>query len=267
MTHLVEQLIKLNQKYADLQIKSNIDKQSSLEKLAKLEINLAEAIDKNNKLEATVKIKKEEIHKLKIRNKVIENSNKDNEEKLKEISELRLQVTQFKNDMKNSETTEKRLKDAIKRKREELIQEKRLRKQTKSETTESRTPSVSYSKLEQSNKKLHKENTDLKEQNKILKAKLDDLSNKEKDSKKAFVTPQKLSQSFVVPLSGEASTKYQTGGQKTNTFSQAVAESPTKRIQKLGKTIDSRAVSYKKLPTLSEIMSVERPHKPSPKRS
>ena len=201
--------------------------------------------------------------------RVLDKGKREAEEKLKEIGELRRQVTMLKTDMVKSEATEKKLKDAIKKKKEELAKEKKLRKQTSSNTlvTTSKTREVN-NKLEKDIRSLLGDNTKLKEENKILRNRVSELVSN-KDMNPAYYRTghptSKLNSSLSVPLSIQNPTF------SSNLYESNLKDRNEKRREFLtrkscDKFPEYRATSYKVLPTLAELTNKDK-KRPSSKGS
>lgn len=272
-SQLAEQLIDITTKYSDLKIKSSKDLATLKDKKNKLAVELNEAKEQceswKNKFDELTNSSKEEIHKLKVKVRVLDKGKREAEEKLKEIGELRRQVTMLKTDMVKSEATEKKLKDAIKKKKEELAKEKKLRKQTSSNTlaNTSKTREVN-NKLEKDIRSLLGDNTKLKEENKILRNRVSELVSN-KDMNPAYYRTghptSKLNSSLSVPLSIQNPTF------SSNLYESNLKDRNEKRREFLtrkscDKFPEYRATSYKVLPTLAELTNKDK-KRPSSKGS
>jgi hypothetical protein len=259
MTHLVQQLTEMTSKYSDLKIKSNRDIANIKDKNSQLMTELKDVKEKADKFklksDELAKSSKDELNRLKARIKLVEKSKKEAEEKVKEIGELRKQVTILKNDIEKTEESEKKLKDAIKKKKEQLVKEKTFRKNASmKDLSQTKKVTEVNNKLEKDMRNIKNNYNKLKEENKILKSRLSDLVANKESNHAYYMTgqPSKPNSSFAVPLNYMGSNfnakDYQThDGRKSIDVIQ--------NMQK--KKLDGRAISYKNLPTLSEINTKE----------
>jgi hypothetical protein len=154
MLHLTEQLTLVTEKYSDLRVQSNIDiaetktTNSNLHQKIK---SLNQQIKKlKTSLDSNQKDHKEEIDSYTAKIKSIEKSYKESDTKLKEFSELRKQVTKLRNDMVKSDRTEIKVREAIKKKKDELDIEKYT-------DMSSKVVSESYKMILENKSKLEKE--------------------------------------------------------------------------------------------------------------
>ena len=170
--------------------------------------------------------------------------------------------------MIKSESTEKKLKEAIQKKKEELQKEKKLRQdKQQNEKCINKKNIESTNKLEKDMRGIMKENNDLKEENKILKNRVTEMLNKEinQGGNRPSFGNSNLNSSVAIPLNSvlnNSTIKNEAEqGKNKNNGSNLIKD-------KLhGKTLDNRAPSLKWIPNLLEILSQERHLKKSPKVS
>lgn len=204
---LVEQISKVNKEHSDLKVRHTQDTMRFLKEQKDLELALREAREfgekMSKKFDDLAIISKEEISKLNLKIKNLEKVKTEAEDKLKEISELKKQVTMLKLDMIKSESTEKKLKEAIQKKKEELQKEKKLRQDKQQNSKSLNKKNVeNANKLEKDLRLLMKENNDIKEENKILKNRVSEMLNKElnQGGNRPSIGSTNLNSSVVIPL-------------------------------------------------------------------
>lgn len=208
MVTLVEQFVEVTQKYSDLKVKYNQDLRAIKDRNKELEDALKDAQSFGEKLtrkfDELASSSKSEVAKLNAKIKALEKNKTEAEDKLKELGELRKQITNLKLDMIKSESTEKKLKDAIQKKKEELCKEKSLRKKTlKQDRSATKKSLETNNKLEKDMRSVLKENNNLKEENKILKSRVSELLSKGANQTNNETTNlnAQLNSSVIVPLS------------------------------------------------------------------
>jgi hypothetical protein len=180
MLHLIEQLTLMTEKYSDLKIQTHTEiadlitvnhtltqKVKSLnEQIKKIKFN-SDLVDKEHK---------EEVDRDLVKIKYLEKINEEAEAKLKEFGELRMQVSLLRKDMLKSEKTEIKLREAIRKKKDELEAEKRTNKVSSKVISESSKMIINNkNKLEKEFRAISKDNNNLKEKNNFLKKKVNDL--------------------------------------------------------------------------------------------
>lgn len=263
---ITEQLADMAQKYSDLRIKSSNESRSLKDKIKSVEASLKEAREYGSKFKKKfddlTKSSKDDTNKLKVKIKSLELINNEANDKLKEYSELRIELTKFKKDLQKYEKMEVQLKDAIKKKKEELVSEKKLRKTAKSATVKQK-GSESTSQLEKNIRRLSKENNDLKYENKTLKNRL----SSQKDIKcRELDRNRRLSRSFAEPATNNSTkniqSNYETGNLLDKTFKQFL-----KGGSKQVKTLDNRKGSFNCLPRFTDLKDKEEEKKLSAMKS
>ncbi|CAI2384084.1 unnamed protein product [Moneuplotes crassus] len=208
MFHLTDQLALMANKYSDLKISTNQEilalkaKISTLKdvvaskntEVAKISEKLKKSESKNRQTSEALAIKIKQLKNVK---------SKDIDTKV--VQELQGQVNMLKRDMDRCELTEKKLKDAIKKKKHELIVERKLRKtESKIDIDIHLKKQEIMNKVEKDNRKTKAENTRLREENKKLKNRLSEFIFNKDISRCAYqtVNPTKnMDNSLLAPMS------------------------------------------------------------------
>jgi len=182
IVHLASQLAAATEELANLKVKSAKDLTSWTDKNKDLKNALKEAKDFGEKMgkkfDELAANSKSEIMRLKAKIQVLE-KRKNVESSYKEIDELRRQVRLLKNDMVNSEAKEKKLVEAINKKKESQKEMAEEKEKMKDKTKLKKILDVN-TKLEKDIKELIKEISELKDENKQLRLiKATDLINRE----------------------------------------------------------------------------------------
>lgn len=108
--------------------------------------------------------------------KKFEKISKDKTVDPKVVRELQGQVTDLKKDMNRCEVSERKLKDAIKKKKQELVQERKIRKtESRKDLQVSLKRQETLNKIEKENRKILAENTKVKDENSKLKKRLSEF--------------------------------------------------------------------------------------------
>jgi hypothetical protein len=179
MLHLTEQLILVTEKYSDLRVQSNID----IAEIKTANSNLHQKIKSLNQqikklktsTDSSQKDHKEEIDSYTAKIKSIEKNFKESDTKIKEFSELRKQVTRLRNDMVKSDRTEIKVREAIKKKKDEHDIEKYTGMPSKVVFESYKMILDNKSKLEKELKTITKKQSIIIGENKILKKRINNL--------------------------------------------------------------------------------------------